>query len=92
MYSFIRYSTKLVAVCIVLLIIMPIICCSDMRIGLVYPENEIEVSSEKLSFPMSVRMKVFSDLTFLLNLIDEIKAQIQVSTINPRLKLKHLDK
>jgi hypothetical protein len=55
---------------------MPIICCSDTKIGLVYPDNEIEVSSEKLSFPMSVRMKVFSDLTFLLNLIDEIKTQL----------------
>ncbi len=38
------------------------------EIGLVYPDNEIEVSSEKLSFPMTFRMKVFSDLTFLLNL------------------------
>ena len=55
---------------------MPIICYSDTKIGLVYPDNEIEVSSEKLSFPMNVRMKVFSDLTFQLNLLDEIKTQL----------------
>ena len=73
MRSLIRYPSGALTKCIVLLIIMPIISCSELRIGLVYPDNEIEVSSEKLSFPMNVRMKVFSDLTFLLNLIDEIK-------------------
>ncbi len=76
MRSLIGYPSGALTKCIVLLIIMPIISCSELRIGLVYPDNEIEVSSEKLSFPMNVRMKVFSDLTFLLNLIDEIKLQI----------------
>ena len=76
MCSLIRYSTKVVTKCIALVIIMPIICYSDTKIGLVYPDNEIEVSSEKLSFPMNVRMKVFSDLTFQLNLLDEIKTQL----------------
>ena len=76
MCSLNRYSTKVVTKCIALVIIMPIICYSDTKIGLVYPDNEIEVSSEKLSFPMNVRMKVFSDLTFQLNLLDEIKTQL----------------
>ena len=76
MCSLIRYPTKVLAKCIALIIIMPISCYSDTRIGLVYPDNEIEVSSEKLSFPMNVRMKVFSDLTFQLNLLDEIKTQL----------------
>jgi hypothetical protein len=55
---------------------MPMISYSDTKLGLVYPDSEIEVSSEKLSFPMNVRMKVFSDLTFQLNLLDEIKTQL----------------
>ncbi len=76
MCSLIRYSTKVVTKCFALIIIMPTICYSDTKIGLVYPDSEIEVSSEKLSFPMNVRMKVFSDLTFQLNLLDEIKTQL----------------
>jgi hypothetical protein len=62
--------------CIALIIIMPTICYSDQTIGLVYPDSEIQVSSEKLSFPMYVRMKVFSDLNFQINLLDEIKVQL----------------
>jgi hypothetical protein len=82
MCSLIRYSTKVVTKCIALIIIMPMINYSDMKIGLVYPDNEIEVSSEKLSFPMNVRMKVFSDLSFQLNLLDEIKLQlVKIETI-----------
>jgi hypothetical protein len=76
MCSLIRYSTKVVTKCIALITIMPTICYSDPTIGLVYPDSEIEVSSEKLTFPMFVRMKVFSDLTFQLNLLDEIKLQL----------------
>jgi hypothetical protein len=31
-------------------------------IGYVYPVNEIQISAEKLSFPMNLRLKIFFDL------------------------------
>ena len=51
MCSLIRCSNKNVARCLALIIIMPIICCSDTKIGLLYPDNEIEVSSVKVGPP-----------------------------------------
>jgi hypothetical protein len=50
------------------------ISCQDMKF--VYPVKDMSVSTEKDEFPMTFRMNISSDISFVLGLLEKIKTEL----------------
>ena len=66
-----KMNLVLIFVCIVQVLT---ISCQDMKF--VYPLKDMSVSIEKDEFPMTFRMNISSDISFVLGLLENIKTEL----------------
>ena len=66
-----KMNLVLVFMCIVQ---VPRVSCQDMKF--VYPIKDMSVSTEKDEFPMTFRMNISSDISFVLGLLENIKTEL----------------
>jgi hypothetical protein len=66
-----KMNLVLIFVCIVQVLK---ISCNDMKF--VYPIKDMSVSTEKDEFPMTFRMNISSDISFVLGLLENIKTEL----------------
>ncbi len=66
-----RMNLVLLLMCIVQ---VPRVMCQDMKF--VYPIKDMSISTEKDEFPMTFRMNISSDISFVLGLLENIKTEL----------------
>ena len=74
-----KMNLVLIFMCIVQ---VPRVSCQDMRF--VYPIKDMSVSTEKDEFPMTFRMNISSDISFVLGLLENIKTELAKIEKNSR--------